>query len=400
MKNKIDIIFKICLQGGGAALGFLSILLLAKSIDAAEFAQYNLILTGAMLINTSSSLGLSQYANIYVPGKNEIEKNKFYTVSFYTVLMVSGLLSFVYLLTYEIPNTSLAFLLLITLSINFFSKSKMTTEGHVNKAIIHQNLIVPISLIFSILWCELIWEVKLSNIITIVMLEVFILNMIVAKEIEKVNLKEIKDIYSNIKISFTMMCTSVMQLSFRFIDILMLPLLGFTLEQIALYIVATKLNILFVFAQNFIITKYTSVFSKLAKEEKYCNLKAIFKKVRLYLIAYSLLLLVPSFIFSEMLVTVFGEEYKEASTILRVLIVGALFNNFAGPAGLLLNINGMHKFNYYNTLFCCVLFVLLTIFLGEIFGLIGVAMANTTAVALRNCVAYWKIKGFLRNTKS
>lgn len=397
MKKYLDTLFKLTLQGSGAALGFLSLLLLAREISQAEFAIYSLLTTGSLLINSASSLGFLQYANVHVPGQNKKERSNYYSSIATIVLINSSIFSSVYLLTYKIDDIIICLVFMISSSVNFYTKSILTTEGKVNSAIFYQNMIVPIALIFCTLIFKFLGHVEIKYIILLMSIIILILNYVaISSFLCTINYAVLKSVFFYIKTSLLMMKTSLMQLSFRFIDILIMPFIGFELNEIAIYVVATKLNILFVFAQNFIITKYTANFSKLCKDKNFERVKEIYRSVRMYLIAYSVLIILPCFIFSDEIVHVFGDEYSKASELLRVLVIGAIFNNIAGPAGLLLNLNGMHKYNYKITATCFLLFVTLIFCLGGEFGLIGIAIANTTTVVARNIAAYLKVRGFLK----
>ena len=101
-------------------------------------------------------------------------------------------------------------------------------------------------------------------------------------------------------------------------------------------------------------------------------------------------------VFAEDVLLFFGERYVQGALILRVLIVGQMFNYYTGPNGNLL-INGRHsKIDFYNTCAILVLSLILNYFGYKLYGVLGVAVATSIGIMLINIVKVIEVKIFYK----
>ena len=101
-------------------------------------------------------------------------------------------------------------------------------------------------------------------------------------------------------------------------------------------------------------------------------------------------------VFAEDILHFFGGRYIEGALILRVLIVGQMFNYYTGPNGMLL-INGRHsKIDFYNSCAVLALSLILNYFGYKLYGMLGVAAATSIGVMLINIVKVIEVKIFYK----
>ena len=106
----------------------------------------------------------------------------------------------------------------------------------------------------------------------------------------------------------------------------------------------------------------------------------------------SVALSVPVFIivvFSvEHILSFIGDEYIGAKNLVLVMAIGQLVNVITGPAGMILNMTNHEKINRNILLLCSLLSVPCVIFLSQIWGAIGAAVALMGTVVLQNSLCY------------
>jgi O-antigen/teichoic acid export membrane protein len=123
-----------------------------------------------------------------------------------------------------------------------------------------------------------------------------------------------------------------------------------------------------------------------------------------------ILLAVPIFfilsIFSESVLSLFGNEYIESKNVFLILLIGQSINVVTGSVGYLLNMTG-HEKDFRNVLlFSGPISILLSFLLTSYFGIIGAAIATAMAISLQNLLALIVVKkrlgfntlNFLRKT--
>ena len=89
-------------------------------------------------------------------------------------------------------------------------------------------------------------------------------------------------------------------------------------------------------------------------------------------------------LFAEQLLGMFGPEYVEAATILRLLIIGQSVSACCGPVLLTATLCGMQKFAAGIVLSACFVNYLFCIMLIPDYGPIGAAWASIIGVVLMN----------------
>jgi O-antigen/teichoic acid export membrane protein len=111
------------------------------------------------------------------------------------------------------------------------------------------------------------------------------------------------------------------------------------------------------------------------------------------LVRLTLPLLVVVLVQADWLLTVFGDDYREAAWISRILVLGVLFDTAVGAAGPILNMAGLQLYNLADNVGGLVLNVALNVVLVPAFGGVGAAVAWTTTFLALGTARTWQVKG-------
>lgn len=203
--------------------------------------------------------------------------------------------------------------------------------------------------------------------------------------------KEIKELSEDkkkgmFKFSFVSMLNNGISQLLYIIDIFIIGILIGNSDVIAGYKTATLIPFALNFIPMSIMTYMYPYFSRNSENPEYLS-----KKYR-DLLKYGLLLngFITLFllVFSKYIITiVFGENYIEAVKPFQILSIGYFFAaTFRIPAGNLLAAIGAIKFNFYTTIICGILNIVLDIYLIKTYGSIGAAIATTMIFVISSII--------------
>ncbi len=85
-------------------------------------------------------------------------------------------------------------------------------------------------------------------------------------------------------------------------------------------------------------------------------------------------------IFSSEILTLFGEDFTQGSTALRILVIGHVFNSLMGPLGMILGINGQQRSLAKITIISGVVNILILFSLIPSYGIEGAALARAITI--------------------
>ncbi|OJF94707.1 lipopolysaccharide biosynthesis protein [Alkalibacterium sp. 20] len=156
-----------------------------------------------------------------------------------------------------------------------------------------------------------------------------------------------------------------------------------TTEDVAIYNAAYKLfNSIANFA--FVVTSYyaASITQSFAKGDSH-KLRSFFYKERFVIFAVSTIAHIVVMLFSNQIITtLYGEKYSSSVPIFIILMIGSIARYLAVFYTLYYNANGKHKVLQYLNIFRAILNLVLDVVFINIFGLLGPAIATTTALIL------------------
>ena len=133
-------------------------------------------------------------------------------------------------------------------------------------------------------------------------------------------------------------------------------------------------------------------FASLYKQNKTDELQKLALQAVRLMTALALPVFIILCLFSEKILALFGNDYRDATQLLIIMSLGQLINVVTGPVGFLLNMSG-HEKDMRNVVFWSATFaVLISFTLTFYFGLIGAAVATAASVSAQNLGALWMVR--------
>lgn len=380
-------VIKVILQGGGAGLSLLSSLLLARILNVDDFAIYNLAITYVILFSNICTLGLGNYGVKYI-SQNDSYIGGSYRLAILLLITTSCIVLFIVLNIIDLKNATTLSATALLFSYCFQLKSILLGENRIKTSLFVQSWILPIS-VFLFATINFFQELGLNWAYVCIAIVCLIISVIDFIKVNLVfNVSNITIILKQIKESASWMLINLLQISFRYIDVIVLNFLEVGLDKIAIYIVAVKLNLISTFLLDFYLTVYAYKKSKLIKEKELSSLRKLYKKNQIHLSIYSLAIFIIYLFFGKEIIAMYGSEYASSYTILLILCVGALFNNAMGPAGQVLNLSGHQNENLKITFTSAIIAICLLLSLTNHFGILGTAAAISISLIIRNVTMY------------
>ena len=184
-----------------------------------------------------------------------------------------------------------------------------------------------------------------------------------------------------------MMLTSSFNLLLVSADVTMLGIMIST-EAAGIYTGAARLALLLIIALTAVNAILQPIAASLYSQKKMDELQRMVSLGANAIFAISLIGSIILYFGAEFLVALFGEEdFQAAAPLLRILIVGQLFNAFAGPSVLLLNMTGHQRDAARIMAGGALLNFILNGILIALIGIEGAAYASVTTNILWNIAA-------------
>lgn len=101
------------------------------------------------------------------------------------------------------------------------------------------------------------------------------------------------------------------------------------------------------------------------------------------------------FIYADQILSLFGDEYKSAKHLLRILVIGQFVNLCCGSVANLLSMTGKEKYVRNAILTTGLLCIGTTIILVPVYGVIGAAIATCISVVIQNFIMIYYVKKHL-----
>jgi len=163
-------------------------------------------------------------------------------------------------------------------------------------------------------------------------------------------------------------------------------------EQVAFFSVAQRLAMLTSFVLIAVNMVSAPRFAASAKQGNKEELRATSLIASRVMVTLATPVLIFMLVFPEFLMGLFGEEYKQAAHLLRILVIGQFINVVTGSVGFLLNMSGYEKDMRNVVFFSGPLAISLGFLLTPIYGTTGAAVATAIALASQNLIAVYMVK--------
>ncbi|MEZ4796956.1 MAG: polysaccharide biosynthesis C-terminal domain-containing protein [Flavobacteriaceae bacterium] len=223
----------------------------------------------------------------------------------------------------------------------------------------------------------------LSTITTLIILFHFLkLKIRINKNLKDLEFKKI------ISTSFPMSFSLISLLLMQSIDVFIIErYLDF--EYIAYYSSAIKITT----GIGLILTTINSVIapdlSKLFFLKDYIGLKKLIQDSTMLNFYLTAPIVLTIYIFSEFLLSLFGSNYIEANSALKVMVVGQMLNAFCGSVGYYLNMTGREKVFLKIILLALLINLVLNLVLIPLYGINGAAWATSISLV------FWNVFGVI-----
>jgi O-antigen/teichoic acid export membrane protein len=141
---------------------------------------------------------------------------------------------------------------------------------------------------------------------------------------------------------------------------------------------------------NFIITAFNMAFAPmiadLHNKQKIGEMEQLFKLVTRWIVALTLPIILVLVLFPVPVMKLFGGEFVAGSGVLIALAVAYLLNVATGSVGLILIMAGKQNIELLNVLGMAAVNVGLNVWLIQIYGILGVAIATGLSIAVVNII--------------
>ena len=211
--------------------------------------------------------------------------------------------------------------------------------------------------------------------------------------IKTIRSKTFLDINKQEKLKFKDIVRVSFPMSFSFISLLIMQSCDvFLLEQyysfaiVAYYGVAIKISTIISIILSSINATIAPKISKLFFENNMIQLGNVIKKATLLNFILSLPIIIVLILFSDYILSFFGDSYVVVSSALYIILIGQTFNALCGPVGLYFNMTG--KQNYFQRIvfLALIINIILNIILIPKFEMIGAAISTAFSFVLWNVV--------------
>jgi len=412
--SDIDNSLKVIAKGGiillaGASiskiLGYIYRIIVAN-MGSEYYGLISLGLAFLGILTTISLLGLNNAVLRYIPffrGKDDYSRIKgtiIYTLK--TTLIISILISFV------------LFFFLDSIAINIFHNADL---GIVLKILV---FVIPLGVINNILYMvfkgfeKVKYEVYTKNILENVVKIIFTLIVILfftdkiiglslaivistvlttifgfylmEKKVFSILKTKIQSQYLNKELllySFPLLLTSVFPLIFNWFDSIMLGYFK-DVSTVGIYNAAMPTAQLLYLIPYSLSGLFIPVLTKLYSQNKQFLFNRIYQILNKWILLLNLLIFGLFLLFSKTILSVFGQEYIQASTVLIILSIGFILNYSLINSTHLFMIHKKSKVILINSLIVSILSIILNIILIPPYGIVGAAIATAiTQIILR-----------------
>ncbi len=390
----------IFIRGFGIVLSYAFTIYITKSFNASVFGLFSISISIFMIVSVVGRLGLDiNLVKYYSISKNQEDIGLFYKSVFKSFLVSALLCAIIYLFRFKITNDLFAvpkpnlvpYLNWILLSIPLWSITLVCAS--ISRAQKNIKWFTFISLASRFLFSLLILILLLNfSDSPIVIAKAHFYGILITSVIAflhtSINFKSIKvkskvSSWRFIQDSLPIMLSSSILILLGWMDTFVLGIYE-TDENVGIYNVSLKIATLTSFTllaiNSILAPKIANSYSN-NEVEKYKKLIRFSTKLNFLVSSLIILIII---IFSEFLLTIFGEEYLAGKIILFLLCFGQMVNSFSGSVGIILQMIGKQKIHQNFVLLALIINLFLTFILTPIYGGIGAATATIISMSFWN----------------
>lgn len=394
--------------GLGLGLNFLSQIIITRNLGPFEYGKYYYVISWIFVLIVPVKFGFDhviiRYYSKYVESNNNRSLRGLVIMSKNLVLLNSLIIillaSIIIYLNKEIFHGDLlysfmiGFLCLPLLGLLYIRQAILRSAHFFISSLLSESIILPFLLITLVLISSF-FKSELNSIdVLIFTLLVFVLVTLFGNYLEKLKLNNSEYIENPkyelkewLNYGFILMLINGMHVLLNHIDTIIM-IIYLDMNYIGIYGVASKCAILIALPLTIANIVSHPLFSNAIASQKPSEIQKILNHIMKIVTAISLLLLIIIFIFSQSLLNYFGEEFIEASSTLKILILGQFINSISGPVAVILTLLNKQKLVLKYMFLAVIISILLNLILIPSIGMIGAALATTIAIIFWNIALY------------
>jgi O-antigen/teichoic acid export membrane protein len=160
-----------------------------------------------------------------------------------------------------------------------------------------------------------------------------------------------------------------------------------TTAEVGVYRVALQFALLLGFLLTAVEAALSPQIAALHSQNKLADLSNSAKRMTLLLLAVGGIPCLALLLFTGFFLSVFGPEFPQGATAMRILIAAQIFNLATGPVGSFMIMTGQERASFRNAIIGTGLVFVLGILLIPRFGTVGAAVASGSSMVFRNAAA-------------
>ena len=164
-----------------------------------------------------------------------------------------------------------------------------------------------------------------------------------------------------------------------------------TADQVAYFAVANRVALLVSFVLLAINGILSPKFAEISEVQDTARLQSVYRASTGLMIVLTSPFLLLIFIFSPEVLLLFGSDYQQASTVLRVLIAAQFVKVMVGSVGQLLIMANLQRSQRNNLILSVVILLGLIVYLVPMYGALGAAIACFFAITCNNILGLFQV---------
>lgn len=395
-----------------AFLSYVTLVIIARLLSVDDFGVYSFFLSLIGFLVVIASAG-SENILLSIVSKRKEKGNNYFQQTILSVLSLVILFSIsviLFLLLSQriieeiVTITNYREILLIVIWVVFFQaiiiyfRALNQSEFLFIKAIVPENIIRP-SILFLLVILGYIIGINDLKIITISYLLSFFLTAVIVviwkiDLFRRLNIREYSFDKELFRLSPQFMSVQLLSQASNFIPVFLMSIF-LTADAIGIFRASQQTTILVSFILISVNMVFAPTISNLFNKNKLNDLKAFYAKTTKWTFVLGGYISILIMLNSEIILNLFGPEYKKWSMVLIILSFGQLINASTGSSGYLLLMTGNQKYMIFLTSIQVITVFILSLFTLNYLGVYGIAFSVTVGIILLNVLTlfyvWWKL---------
>ena len=391
----------------GMLFGYILIYIISNRNGAEGVGNYNIFVKTITVLGAFTSLGINVAVLRYVGQFNNVTNQgkitSLYNQGFKTVFSLSVLIGFLIYFNAEFiiqiigkSKEQIINVKLLSIALPFFALNQVNVEFIRGlKKLQLSELIRSVIRPFLIVLLLIFWKKNDFNKIDVLYFFVFgicvnwvISSLIIRKKVRSIK-REVKSLFSHKELiitAFPMMITSISSILLISLPIFFLDYF-FSQTEVGIFSVVFQIAMLISIVMIIINTIVAPKFSELFWANKKTELQKFISQSVNIMFSIALIVSIVVTVFSEFILNIFGNEFKDGQYILVILVIGQLISVSIGSVGILMNMVGKQKalrnINLIALIICLILYILVV----PNYGLIGCSVVFVFGLSFTKIVA-------------